>query len=201
MSREASKKRGKPRRGRAKGPASARADALLHPLRLRIVEAVAAHGGPMTPAMLQAALTDVPPATLYRHLGALEQAGVLAVVGEAPKRGAIERTYALREQAAELDAAAARALSVEEHLRGFSAFTAHLMSAWGRYLRGAGRAGKVDLAADGAGYRAAVLHLSDAEFAEMVAALQAALAPFVGRPAAEGRRARLLATTLFPFCP
>lgn len=179
--------------------AQARADALLHPLRLRIVETVAAAAGPMTAATLLAALPDVAPATLYRHLGVLARAGVLQVVGEQAKRGAVERSYALHEPAAHLDAAAARELSPAEHTRGFAAFTAHLLDAYGRYVQRAAARGPVDLAADGVGYRAAVLHLDDAEFAALVAALQAALRPFVERGPAPGKRARLLSTIVFPF--
>lgn len=177
----------------------ARADALLHPLRMRIVEAVAAAGRPLTAGMLQEALADVAPATLYRHLQVLTRAGVLAVVGEQRRRGGVERSYGLCEQAAHLDGEAARTLSQDDHMRGFAAFTGHLLDAWGRYLQRAGATGPVDLASDGVGYSTAVLHLDDAEFLEMVMALQTAMRPFLERPPAAGRRPRLLATILFPL--
>ncbi|PCC68021.1 Helix-turn-helix domain-containing protein [Nannocystis exedens] len=178
-----------------------RADALLHPLRLRIVEAVAAAARPMTAAGLLAALPDVAPATLYRHLNVLVSAGVLRVVGEQPKRGGLERSFTLHEPAAHLDDAAARRLSPGDHTRGFAAFTAHLLDAWGRYIKRAAARGAVDLAADGAGYRSTLLHLDDAEFRELVTALQAALRPFVERGPAPGTRPRLLSTIVFPFDP
>lgn len=178
-----------------------RADALLHPLRLRIVETVAAAARPITAAGLRAELPDVAPATLYRHLNVLVNSGVLRVVGEQPKRGGLERSFTLHEPTAHLDAAAARELSPGDHTRGFAAFTAHLLDAWGRYIKRAAANGTVDLAADGAGYRATLLHLDDAEFRELVAALQAALRPFVERSPAPGKRARLLSTLVFPFEP
>ncbi|MCY1005406.1 helix-turn-helix domain-containing protein [Nannocystis pusilla] len=163
-----------------KGPASARerADVLLHPLRLRIVETVAAAARPVTAAALLGELPDVAPATLYRHLNLLARSGVLRVVGEQPKRGGVERSYALHEAAAHLDEAAARALTPGDHTRGFAAFTAHLLDAWGRYIQHAAASGSVDLAADGAGFRSALLHLDDVEFRELVAALQTTLRPF-----------------------
>jgi DNA-binding transcriptional ArsR family regulator len=181
------------------GGARERADALLHPLRLRIVETVAAAGRPMTAAGLLAELPDVAPATLYRHLQALARAGVLRVVGEQQRRGGLERSFALHEPAAHLDEVAARALTPDDHARGFAAFSAHLIDAWGRYIRRAAADGPVDLGADGAGYRASVLHLDDAEFSELVAALQTALRPFAERGPAPGKRARLLSTIVFPF--
>lgn len=176
-----------------------RANVLLHPLRLRVVETVAAAGRPMTAAGLLAELPDVAPATLYRHLNVLVRSGVLRVVGEQPKRGGLERSFTLHEPAAHIDDAAARELSPADHTRGFASFTAHLLDAWGRYIKRAAGSGQVDLAADGAGYRASLLHLDDAEFHELVAALQAALRPFVERAPAPGRRARLLSTIVFPF--
>ena len=44
-------------------------DLLLHPVRLRIVQALV--GSPMTPLHLKEQLGDVPQATLYRHLSQL----------------------------------------------------------------------------------------------------------------------------------
>lgn len=43
---------------------------------------------------------DVPPASLYRHVARLVDAGVLAVVAERRVRGAVERTHVLRTSAA-----------------------------------------------------------------------------------------------------
>jgi DNA-binding transcriptional ArsR family regulator len=188
----------KNRRSGANG-ARERADVLLHPLRLRIVETVAAAAEPVTAARLLAELPDVAPATLYRHLNALARSGVLRVAGEQPKRGGLERSFTLHEPAAHLDEAAARELSPGDHTRGFAAFTAHLLDAWGRYIRRAAASGPVDLAADGAGYRALVLHLDDDEFRELVAALQTTLRAFAERGPAPGKRARLLSTIVFPF--
>ncbi|MFZ6177586.1 helix-turn-helix domain-containing protein [Nannocystis pusilla] len=184
-----------------KGPGGARerADVLLHPLRLRIVETVAAAARPVTAAALLGELPDVAPATLYRHLNLLARSGVLRVVGEQPKRGGVERSYALHEAAAHLDEAAARELTPGDHTRGFAAFTAHLLDAWGRYIQHAAASGSVDLAADGAGFRSALLHLDDTEFRELVAALQTTLRPFFERGPAPGRRARLWSTIVFPF--
>lgn len=64
---------------------NARANLLLHPVRLRIVTAAA--GRELTAADLAAALPDVPQATLYRHLKRLVDGGMLAVVAENPVRG------------------------------------------------------------------------------------------------------------------
>src|SRR5579864_5927159 len=54
----------------------------------------------------------------------------------------------------------------------------------------------VDFSKDGVGYRQLVLHLSDAEFAEMVAALNAAIGPFLAHRSRPGRKRRAFATVL-----
>jgi len=49
-------------------------DLVLHPVRMRILLAVA-HGQQMTPLALAAQLPGVPQATLYRHIKALAASG------------------------------------------------------------------------------------------------------------------------------
>jgi hypothetical protein len=73
---------------------SSTVELLLHPVRLRIVQAFL--GRPdLTTAALRDQLPDVPAASLYRQVAMLVDAGVLAVVAERRVRGAVERTYAL----------------------------------------------------------------------------------------------------------
>src|SRR3712207_9495280 len=76
------------------GGVMATADLLLHPVRLRIVQAFLGDRT-LTTADLRTELTDVPAATLYRHVGVLAEAGVLVVVGERGVRRAAERGYRL----------------------------------------------------------------------------------------------------------
>src|SRR5687767_2199950 len=51
-----------------------RADLLAHPVRLRIIMALA--GEQLTPQQIAAVLADVPPATLYRQINRLAEGGV-----------------------------------------------------------------------------------------------------------------------------
>jgi len=77
-----------------KGAAPAR-EVLLHPERLRIAAEFVGRAK-LTTTALHALLDDVPVATLYRHLTLLCDAGVLVVTDTVAKRGATEKTYALR---------------------------------------------------------------------------------------------------------
>ena len=79
------------------------AELLLHPVRLRIVQAFLGEGE-LTTADLRARLTDVSPATLYRQVATLAAGGVLEVAAERRVRGAVERTYRLRPERAAVGA-------------------------------------------------------------------------------------------------
>src|SRR3954469_15482471 len=82
-------------------PTLTSADLLLHPVRLRIVQAFLGERA-LTTAELRDELPDIPPASLYRHIALLADAGVLAVASERRVRGATERTYILRLAAANI---------------------------------------------------------------------------------------------------
>ncbi|GAA4229115.1 DNA-binding transcriptional ArsR family regulator [Streptosporangium album] len=65
-----------------------------HPVRLRIVHAMSG-GRILTTSQLCARMPEVTKATMYRHVGLLADAGILAVDGEQRVRGAVERRYRL----------------------------------------------------------------------------------------------------------
>ena len=77
-------------------------DLLLHPVRVRIVHAMAG-GRTLTTSDLCARLPDVPKTTMYRHVGLLAKEGVLEVEGEQRVHGAVERRYRLRRERAVID--------------------------------------------------------------------------------------------------
>lgn len=159
----------------------------------------------MSAAQLLERVPDVPPATLYRHLNALRQGGIITVAdeprppatGERRTRGAVERRFTIRPGAASLGPADLAGATSDDQVRWFAGFVASLLGAFGRYAA----SGTPDLVRDGVGYRENVLHLSDAELASMAAALTAALMPFVANQPGEGRTARLFATVLMPADP
>jgi hypothetical protein len=174
------------------GGAVATADLLLHPVRLRIVQAFLGERA-LTTAELGAELDDVPTASLYRHVGLLVDAGVLAVAEERKVRGAAERRYRLVLAAASADPAG---MSTEDHRRAFATFVAALLADFDRYLDRSGDA--LDPVADGVGYRQAGLWLDDDEFGVLVAELRALVSARMALPQREGRRRRILSTVLMP---
>jgi hypothetical protein len=174
----------------------ATADLLLHPVRLRIVQAFLGDRT-LTTTDLRAELADVPPATLYRHVGVLADAGVLAVAGERRVRGATERSYRLATGAASVDGTTAAAMSAEEHRRAFATFVAALLADFDRYADGAD-GGRLDLARDGVGYRQLGLWLTDDEFTELVTELRAALAARAANEPDGARRRRVVTQVFMP---
>jgi hypothetical protein len=169
------------------------ADLLLHPVRLRIVQAFLGDRA-LTTGALAAELADVPAASLYRHVARLVDAGVLAVVAERRVRGALERTYTLRVSAASITPDRLATMGADDLRQAFLAFVAGLVGDVDRYLA----RGDADPMRDGANFRLAGLWLDDAEFAEMLRNLVRVLAPAAANPPRPGRRRRILATILLP---
>ncbi|MBQ1021672.1 helix-turn-helix domain-containing protein [Micromonospora sp. D93] len=171
------------------------ADLALHPVRIRILRAVA--GARLTTQALIELLPDVPQATMYRQLAILVKAGLLKVVEERKVRGAVERVYGLPAQGATLDPASLATATVEDHARYFTAFVSSLLSEFSRYLARE----RIDFVADGVGYQQLVLHVTDAEFSEFAAGFNALVVPLLANKPGNGRTPRLLATVLLPTDP
>lgn len=166
---------------------------MLHPLRLRIIQAFLGEKE-LTTGQLSAELDGVGSATLYRQVAALAKAGMLTVVGERPVRGTVERTYALSTSDIRDEDVEPQQLSGEDHRRDFMAFLAGLLADVDRYID----AGDVDLERDGAGYRSVGLWLTDDEFTAMITEIGAAVQARAGNGPAGGRTRRILSTVLIP---
>ena len=171
----------------------ASADLLLHPVRLRIVQAFLGDRA-LTTAELASELGDVPHASLYRHVALLTKAGVLHVVAERRVRAVVERTYMLRPLAAQVLPDEVAAMTPEQHLAAFMAYVAAMLADVERYLM----TGTPDPERDGAAYRMAAMWLTDAELADLGRDLQRVFLPRLANPPATGRRRRTLYSVLVP---
>jgi hypothetical protein len=165
----------------------ASADLLLHPVRLRIVKAFLGDRA-LTTTQLAAELDDVPTGSLYRHVARLANAGVLQVVAEQRVRGAVERTYTLRQAAAQMQPDEIAAMSADDHTHAFMAFIAGALADFDRYMA----TNPTDPASDGAGYRLAALWLSDAEWVDFLRDLAAVIQPRAAAAPRKGRQRRML---------
>lgn len=166
----------------------------MHPVRLRIVHAMS--GGPtMTTTQLCARMPDVSKATMYRHVDALAEAGILEVDGEQRVRGAVERRYRLRRDRAVIDAETAAAASPDDYRRAFAVAIAALLSEFDTYLDREG----ADPPADLVGFRQHALWLSRDELTALIEDLRAAIVPRLAHAAAPLRTQYLLSPIMFPL--
>jgi hypothetical protein len=176
----------------------ASADLLLHPVRLRVVQAFLGDRT-LTTTDLRSELPDVPVATLYRHVALLAEAGVLATVGERKVRGASERSYRLVLDAATVSGEDAVTMTAEDHRRAFTTFVAALLGDFDRFLdRAAPDGASPDLLRDRVGYRQAAVWLTDEEFDVMAADLAAVLQARMANRPDGARRRRLVSTVHLP---
>jgi hypothetical protein len=171
----------------------ASADLLLHPVRLRIVKAFLGDRA-LTTSQLAAELDDVPSGSLYRHVALLAKAGVLQVVAERRVRGAVERTYTLRQFAARISPEEAAQMSAADHAQAFMVYVAGMLADADRYLA----ADRPDPARDGADYQVGALWLTDAEFAELLRDLSIAFRPRLANAPGAGRKRRMVYTVFLP---
>lgn len=171
----------------------ATSSALLHPVRLRIVQSLLGDAE-LTTHQLHERLSDVPIATLYRHVGHLVTHEVLEVVGQQQVRGASEKTYRLVPEFANPSAEELEALSKEEILTAFTVFTSGLIRDFGDYLDG----GDPDLYADRVSFAQASFWASDEEVDAFGRALMAALEDLLTNGPGLDRQRRTLSTVLIP---
>jgi hypothetical protein len=169
------------------------ADLLLHPVRLRILQAFLGDRA-LTTSELSAEMSDIPAASLYRHVARLVAGGALQVVAERRIRGAVERTYVLRQAAARVRVDEIDAMEAADVRAMFMAFAAGLIGDFDRYLE----RGAPDLIRDGVGFGIEGLWLDDAEFTDMMRDLYRVLDSRRANQPGKGRRRRLLASVLLP---
>lgn len=170
------------------------ADLLLHPVRLRIIQAMLGRNA-LTTRELGERLPEIAPATLYRHVGALVDADVLSVVAERKVRGTVERTLRLRAERTSVDADDPE-LDAEALRGGFLAYLASLAAAFDGYLDGP----RATLEADLVGFRQVAVHATDDEWRTALVGMREAIAPLLKRGTApSGARRRILATVSLPI--
>jgi Helix-turn-helix domain len=169
------------------------ANLLLHPVRLRILQAFLGDRA-LTTSELSAEMADIPAASLDRHVARLVAGGALQVVAERRIRGAVERTYVLRQAAARVRVDEIAAMQAEDVRAMFMAFAAGLIGDFDRYLQ----RGRPDLIRDGVAFGIEGLWLDDAEFTEMMRDLYRVLDSRRANLPGKGRRRRLLASVLLP---
>lgn len=167
-------------------------EALLHPIRLRIVTAL--QGRVLTPRQLHARLGDVPPATLYRHINQLLDAGVLAVVEERRVHGTLERRLAIPMLGDMIGPDEVQQMTGEEILALSTLLLGIMGESFQRYAAARPRPPRpreISLLVD-------TVFMSDDEYSDFRTALLALWQTALTRPEAPGRQRRQLAYFTVP---
>jgi DNA-binding transcriptional ArsR family regulator len=170
-----------------------KADLILHPIRMRILMALSE--GRKTSRDLVYELSDVPPATLYRHINRLANAKVIEVVEERKVRGSIEKVYAMEEHMGTLSTEEVAHFSKDDHLRYFIAFSTSLVDDFARYLQ---HSTSADLAMDSIAYQKFPLELSDEEIKTLSSKINAAFELYRNNQPGKGRRRRIFSFVVMP---
>jgi hypothetical protein len=166
---------------------------LLHPVRLRLVHAMRA-AGRLTTRGLCARLPDLPKATVYRQVDRLLRGGVFQVESERKVRGVVERLYRLDPGAVAVNVEDAKAMTVEDHRRGFTAAMAALMADFGAYLDREG----ASPVADEVSYRQFVVWLTPEERSRFIGELGRMARGLTRNAPNDARAPHILSTVFFP---
>ncbi|OLO60204.1 DNA-binding protein [Actinomyces oris] len=168
--------------------------ALLHPVRLRIIQTLLADGD-LTPHQLHAHLVDVPIATLYRHVNHLASHGLIEVAQERQVRGTSEKTYRVTPGMANPTPQDLGSLSREELMTVFTVFTTGLIGDFSAYIRDGDRP---DLTEDRVNFTQASFWATQAEVDTFLDTVSQALQNLLGNQPGGDRRRRTLTTVLIP---
>jgi DNA-binding transcriptional ArsR family regulator len=171
-----------------------RFDVLLHPVRMQILFEIT--GGRMTAKQLGERLKDIPQATLYRHLKALSEAGVLEVVEENPVRGTVERVYALGSPS--LMPEDLRGVSKDDLRQALTLVVGGLMGDLERYL-GTRAQREIHPVEDGLDISRGQMNLSDGEFDQLKADLWSIIEPKTHYERTAGRKRRSFTYLFIPL--
>lgn len=161
-------------------------DLMLNPVRMRIIQAVAA-AKQSTASDICQKIPDIPRTTVYRHIRLLIENDLLTVVSEKKVRGSMERTLALN--VAEI----ARHNTLENASQNALAFLMNCYGTLEKYFSGPAP----DPARDRIFLNSLVLMASDAEFDGFLQELQTLLQKY-SVPYAKGRRPRNLSVISAP---
>ncbi|MDO5343589.1 MAG: helix-turn-helix domain-containing protein [Candidatus Saccharibacteria bacterium] len=167
-------------------------DILLHPVRMRIVQALVELERATTAEIIEH-LPNTPAASTYRQVSKLHEAGILVVVDERAVRGVAERTYALDEKSVRIDPTDAAALTTEKMKLFFRFYMAGMTNLFDEYFESEER----DFAHDNVGFSQTSFWANDEEMSQFIGTVAAATEKLC-RNNAEGRKRYTIGTMMVP---
>ncbi|MCP3032556.1 helix-turn-helix domain-containing protein [Halobacillus sp. A1] len=133
---------------------------ILHPVRMKIIQYLSK--GAATSYEIVKGLPQIPQATLYRHLKILNEENIIHVIEEKKIRGALEKTYALQENGARINAEDFMTMSEDEQIQLFTTLYFYLLNKTEEYIKS-----NKNIEKDPFGFNQLDLDLTEDEFANM----------------------------------
>ncbi len=153
-------------------------EVVMNPVRQRIAQYLILHGVG-TAGEMRRELSDVPPASLYRHIRILLDAGCIEIAEQRQVRGTVEKVYKLVEQPlGQIEGQDVSAL--------FRGGLLSLIGTFERYFAAPDSDPERDMLA----LNSSVLMLSDEEFMEFLQKQSEVISGYVQNTAGEGRKPR-----------
>jgi DNA-binding transcriptional ArsR family regulator len=170
-----------------------KADLILHPARLQILQALALK--PMNTQELAENLSGVPKSSIYRHMRALLDGGMVEIAETRPVKGVMEKFYRLA-QNPHLSQADVASYTPEQNLRYFAMFLAEQLQGFAGYLS---THPQQDFQSDRVGYTELNFYASPAELDQLQAALSQVLRELAPNPPAAERHRHKFAIITYPL--
>lgn len=166
--------------------AKEKANLLIHPVRLKIIQAIA--GAKLTTQQIADALPGIPKSSIYRHLKKLLDGGLVSVVTTVPVKGVEEKVYALA-QTPHINQDDIQQMTQDDHLHFFAAYLATLLQDFADFLSSADQH---NFLAERVGYSEIRFFASSSELDAFQQTLGEALARLATNPSSPDRLPRKL---------
>lgn len=166
---------------------------ILHPIRMKIIQTLLKNGK-LTVKEISQELSDVPKASLYRHINALVNDNIIDVYSEKKIRGTLEKTYIIKEDPYSKVNEEAIDGSKQVKLDLFYNYMISLLSDFENYMSGE----SIDLEKDIVGFRSVPIYLSDEECLDFLKDLSKAFEKVIDNKSNEVRKLRKFSTIIMP---
>ena len=162
-------------------------EASLNPIRMKILIILSQYGQ-MSTSQIKENITDVPQATLYRHINALVKADLIKIVQENKIRGAVEKIYSVNMDMNTVDPTDDEIIDL-----GYK-FIISMLGELANYAKNSDKDVKKDMLV----FSAAPLHLSDEEFMSLMQEVGPIYQKYLGNKPEEGKKLRTIYTVVVP---
>jgi DNA-binding transcriptional ArsR family regulator len=157
-------------------------ESMIHPIRMRIIQEVLKKKE-ATVKDISDVLSDIPPASLYRHMKRLVAENILEVAAENKVRGTLEKVYRIKQNPYEEMAKIMETNQPVAIINVFYHFIMSMLSDFQNYFASE----DVHPEVDGVGFSMAPLYISRDELIEMATAIREIILKYVNNKPAEDR--------------